>query len=172
MFKGGLDGSSEGVVKNVQRRLGRVLRRGCRKRSMKAGMGSPYGLLENQKKAGTDHRRGSGGFRKNVQRKIGRVVKNVQRRLRRVIRRVIGIVQMKAGMGPPDGSLETSKNKGLNGSLSGDERVFGNFPLKRSMKAETSRNGSTTETFKEGALERVVRMGGRQKRSQTAGTGR
>jgi hypothetical protein len=53
---------------------------------------------------------GAGDFGKNVQRKIGRVVKNVQRRLRRVIGRVVGNIQMKAGMGPPDGSLETSKN--------------------------------------------------------------
>ena len=34
------------VIKNVQRRLGRVLGRGRWKRSMKAGMGPPYGLLE------------------------------------------------------------------------------------------------------------------------------
>jgi hypothetical protein len=33
--------------------------------------------------------RGAGGWRKNVQSKIGRVVENVQRRLRRVVRRVI-----------------------------------------------------------------------------------
>jgi hypothetical protein len=112
---------------------------------------------------------GAGGFGKNVQRKIGRVVKKVRRRLRQVIRRVVGNVQMKVGMGPPDGSLETSKNKGWNASWSG-ERVFAKVPRKRSMKAETSRNGST-ETFKEGALEMVVRMG-RQKRSKTAGMGR
>jgi hypothetical protein len=34
------------VVKNVQRWLGRVLGRGRWKRSMKAGMGHPYGLVQ------------------------------------------------------------------------------------------------------------------------------
>ncbi len=34
------------VVKNVQRWLGRVLGRGRWKRSMKAGMGPPYGLVQ------------------------------------------------------------------------------------------------------------------------------
>jgi hypothetical protein len=88
--------------------------------------------------AGTDHSRGSGLGRNFQERKIGRVVKNIQR-----------IRSMKAGMGPPYGSLETSK-KGWNRSSSGGERVvLGNFPRKRSKKAETSRNGST-ESFNEG----------------------
>jgi hypothetical protein len=78
MFKGGLDGSSEGVVKNVQRRLGRVLRRGRRKRSMKAGMGLPYGLFETSKKGWNASSSGERGVtEKHVQRKIGQVVKNV-----------------------------------------------------------------------------------------------
>ena len=81
-FNEGWNGSSLRVVGNIQKRLERIIVAGA------------------------------GGFGKNVQRKIGRVVKNVQRRLRRVIRRVVGNIQMKAGMGPPDGSLETSKNKG------------------------------------------------------------
>jgi hypothetical protein len=89
--------------------------------------------------AGTDHSRGSGSSEKFSRKKIGRVVKNVVQRIR----------SMKAGMGPPYGSLETSK-KGWNRSSSGGERViFGNVPRKRSKKAETSRNEST-ESFNEG----------------------
>ncbi len=84
---------------------------------MKAGMGPPYGLLEKSKKGWNGSSSGERGIsEKNVQRKIGRVVKNVHRRLRRIIRRAVGKVQMKAAMGPPDRSLETSKNKGWNGS--------------------------------------------------------
>ncbi len=126
------------VVKNVQRRLGQVLRRGRQKRSIKAGMGPPYGGGNIQKWLERIIV-GGAGLRRNFQeRKIGRVVKNVQR-----------IRSMKAGMGPPYGSLETSK-KGWNRSSSGGERVvFGNFPRKRSKKSETSRNGST-ESFNEG----------------------
>jgi hypothetical protein len=81
------------VVGNVQRRLGRVLRRGRRKCSIKAGMGPPYGLLETSKKGWNGSSSGERVFRNNVQRKIGRVVKNVQRRLGRVIKTVVGNVQ-------------------------------------------------------------------------------
>ena len=117
---------------------------------MKAGMGPPYGLLEKSKKGWNGSSSGERGIsEKNVQRKIGRVVKNVQRRLRRVIRRVVGNIQMKAGMGPPDGLLETSI-KGWNGSWSGERGVFGNVLWKRSKKAETTSRNGLTETCKEG----------------------
>jgi hypothetical protein len=117
---------------------------------MKAGMGPPYGLFETSKKGWNASSSGERGVtEKNVQRKIGQVVKNVQKRLRQVIRRVVGNVQMRAGMGPPDGSLKTSK-KGWNGSWSGERGVFGNVLWKRSKKAETTIRNGLTETCKEG----------------------
>ena len=85
-FNEGWNGSSLRIVRKIKKRLERII------------VG------------------GAGDFGKNVQRKIGRVVKNVQRRLRRVIRRAVGKVQMKAAMGPPDRSFDTSKNNGWNGS--------------------------------------------------------
>ena len=80
-------------------------------------------MFETSKKGWNASSSGERGVtEKHVQRKIGQVVKTVQKRLRRVIRRVVGNVKMRAGMGPPDGLLETSK-KGWNGSSSREQGV-------------------------------------------------